>query len=273
MKWIDAIKRVLQEEGQALHYEEISQKIIEKGYRDKVGATPAATVVSIVTTDINMNGDNSAFIRVGLGEYYLKQNIPVINLPQQQMTPEEEFAEEQEIQIATQQVIEKGLIKSFGMFWSRDYIFWKNNPSMFGAEQTGATSVDFAKQIGIYMLHDAREIIYVGQAIDQPIIQRLYQHTTDRLGGRWNRFSWFGFRGVKQDGSLTDTKNDYITNIQELTDTIEAILVEGIEPRQNRKRGNSFSGIEHIQTKDPEISKQDMLAVLDTMKSQIAKPR
>lgn len=271
MKWIDAIKRVLQEEGQALHYEEISQKIIEKGYRDKVGATPAATVVSIITTDITKNNENSAFIRVGLGEYYLKQHIQLNQTAQVQMTPEEELEEEQEIQLATQEIIEKGLIKSFGMYWSRDFIFWKNNPSMYGAEQHGAASVDFAKQVGIYMLHDAREVIYVGQAIDQAIIQRLYQHTTDRLGGRWNRFSWFGFRGVKQDGSLTDSKADYITTIQELTDTIEAILVEGVEPRQNRKRGNSFNGIEYIQSKDPEISKQDMVTVLDSMKAQLTK--
>jgi hypothetical protein len=273
MKWIDAIKKVLQEDGKALHYEEISQKIIERGYRDKVGATPAATVVSIITTDINTSGNTSAFIRVGLGEYYLKEDTPAVIIPQQQMTPAEELAEEQEIKVAAQEIIEKGLIKSFGMFWSRDYIFWKNNPSMFGAEQNGATAVDFAGQVGIYMLHDGREVIYVGQAIEQPIIQRLYQHTSDRLGGRWNRFSWFGFRGVKQDGLLTDSKINYTTTIQELTDTFEAILVEGVEPRQNRKRGNSFYGIEYIQTKDPEISKQDMLTVLDTMKSQITKPK
>lgn len=269
MRWIDAIKKVLQDAGQALHYEEISQKIIEKGLRERVGATPAATVVSIITTDINRNGDNSAFIRAGLGTYYLRQNTPTVVIPLQQMTPAEELEEEKEIEVAAQEIIEKGLIKVFGMFWSRDLIFWKNNPSMFGSEQSGATSVDFAKQVGIYMLHDGREVIYVGQAVEQPIIQRLYQHTTDRLGGRWSRFSWFGFRGVKQDGQLTDIQTNYNTTIQELTDTFEAILVEGVEPRQNRKRGNSFYGIEYIQTKDPEISKKDKLDVLDIMRSQI----
>jgi hypothetical protein len=273
MKWIDAIKRVLQEEGQALHYEEISQKIVEKGYRDKVGATPAAAVSSIITTDITRNGETSAFIRVGLGEYFLKQNTPIDAATQQVVTAEEELAEEQEIQQAAEEIIEKGLIKTFGMFWSRDCIFWKNNPSMFGAEQNGATPVDFASQVGVYMLHDGREVVYVGQAVEQSIIQRLYQHTSDRLGGRWNRFSWFGFKGVKQDGSLSPTRTNYATTIQELTDTLEAILVEGLEPRQNRKRGNSFYGIEYIQTKDPEISTRDMLTVLDTMRTQIIRPR
>lgn len=269
MKWIDAIKRVLHEEGQALHYAEISQKIIEKGYRDKIGATPTTAVSSIITTDINKNGDNSAFIRVGLGEYYLKQNTPVTAVLPLQMTVEEELAEEQEIQQVAQENIKKGLIKSFGMFWSRDNVFWKHKPSMFGAVQNGATKVDFSEQVGIYMLHDGREVIYVGQAIDQSISQRLYQHTSDRLEGRWNRFSWFGFRDVRLYGSLTDNKTTYETTIEELTDTFEAILVEGLEPRQNRKRGNSFSGIEYIQTKDPEISKQNILKALDNAKSQI----
>ncbi len=57
--------------------------------------------------------------------------------------------------------------------------------------------------------------------------------------------------------------------LPELTDTFEAILVEALEPRQNRKRGNSFSGLEFIQEKDPEISKQDMVSLLDSMKTQL----
>jgi hypothetical protein len=271
MKWIDAIIKVLQDEGQALRYDEISQRIIENGYRESVGATPAATVSSIITTDIKKNGVESVFLRVGPGEYYIKENTPQLQVKKTRQSKQEEIDEEKEIQEASSEIIEKGLIKAFGMFWSRDLIFWKNNPSMFGAEQNGAIPVDFASQIGIYMLHDLREIIYIGQAIDQSIVQRLYQHNSDRLGGRWNRFSWFGFKGVKPDGALTAYQNGYSTTVQELADTFEAILVEGMEPRQNRKRGNNFSGIEYIQIKDPEISKHDMIAILDSMKGQVLK--
>jgi hypothetical protein len=273
MKWIDAIKKVLQDEGKSLHYEEIAQKILEKGYRDKVGATPAATVVSIVTTDINNNGDDSVFIRVGLGEYFLKQTVPPIQVAPNQLTPEEETEEEQEILQATETFVEKGIIKSYGMYWSREQVLWKNNPIIFGAEQSGSTPIDFGQQVGIYLLHDAREVIYIGQAIEQTIAQRLYQHTSDRLGGRWNRFSWFGYKGVKQDGTLTESQSNLATTVQEIADTIEAILVEAVEPRQNRKRGNSFNGIEYIQSKDPEISKQDMVTLLDSMKGQIMKSK
>lgn len=271
MKWIDAIKRVLQEEGQALHYEEIAEKILNNGYRDKAGATPAATVVSIITTDLNQNGDNSAFIRVGKGEYFLKQTVLHIPVDGVVLTPEEEIEEQKQIEQAADNFTETGLIKTFGMFWDRSSVMWRNNPDLFGAEQRNAASVNFANQIGIYLLHDAREVIYIGQAVDQTIAQRLYQHTSDRLGGRWNRFSWFGFRGVKQNGFLTEKPQDIKTSLSELADTIEAILVEAMEPRQNRKRGNSFYGLEFIQEKDPEISKKDMITLLETMKSQLTK--
>ena len=37
---------------------------------------------------------------------------------------------------------------------------------------------------------------------------------------------------------------------------MEAILIESIEPRQNRKQGNSFVGLEYLQLEDPEIKKK-----------------
>jgi hypothetical protein len=37
---------------------------------------------------------------------------------------------------------------------------------------------------------------------------------------------------------------------------IEAILIEALEPRQNRKRGDDLSAVEYIQKEDPEIQKK-----------------
>ncbi|AWO00685.1 hypothetical protein DLD77_02725 [Chitinophaga alhagiae] len=270
MKWIDAIIKVLQEEGKSMHYEEIAQKILDKNFRTKVGATPAATVVSIITTDINQKKEESAFIRVGLGEYFLRHSTQVIISPEV-VSAEEEIEEQKKIDEAVKEFTDQGIIKTFGMYWSRDYILWKNNPTLYGAEQRGSTPVNFGSQIGIYLLHDGRDVIYIGQALEQSIAQRLYQHTSDRLGGRWNRFSWFGLRGVKQNGILTDIASQLTTSLSELTNTLEAILVEALEPRQNRKRGNMFYGLEFIQEKDPELSKRDMVSLLDDMKEQLIK--
>lgn len=44
LSWIDAIVKVMEENGAAMHYTDIAEKIISQELRDKIGATPAATV-------------------------------------------------------------------------------------------------------------------------------------------------------------------------------------------------------------------------------------
>lgn len=44
--------------------------------------------------------------------------------------------------------------------------------------------------------------------------------------------------------------------IKNIGDILEAILIESIEPRQNRKQGNSFVGLEYLQLESPEIKKK-----------------
>ena len=39
---------------------------------------------------------------------------------------------------------------------------------------------------------------------------------------------------------------------------VEAILIEALEPRQNRKRGDDLSAVEYIQKEDPEIQKKKL---------------
>ncbi|MGR0481220.1 MAG: GIY-YIG nuclease family protein [Candidatus Electronema sp. V4] len=94
------------------------------------------------------------------------------------------------------------IITSFGMFWRRESIEWTVKPKLLGMQQIGATPVDFCKQLGIYLLYDGREVIYVGRSTDRPLGKRLYEHTIDRLSTRWDRFSWFGLLPVADDGQL-----------------------------------------------------------------------
>src|SRR5690606_2864191 len=94
------------------------------------------------------------------------------------------------------------IINALGIYWDRYQVHWKTSPDLLGIQQIGATSVNFKEQKGIYLLHDSRETIYVGQAIEQPLGVRLRYHTSDRLSGRWNRFSWFGFHSVNENGQL-----------------------------------------------------------------------
>ena len=244
LTWKDAIIKVLQEEQRPLHYTEIAQLIAERGYRKSLGATPKDSVTAFFSIDSNKNGSNSMFLRVDKGIYGLRDSIYVENNTSKSSTLS--FSTVERIQV----------IKAFGIYWNRDLVHWKSSPNLYGAQLEGALDVNFKTQVGIYLLHDGRETIYVGQAIQQPLGVRLKQHTTDRLSGRWDRFSWFGFYPVDEDGNLNSEVSNLELSFQDLGDLLEAILIESIEPRQNRRQGNQFSGIEYLQTEDGEITKR-----------------
>ncbi|MCH9741812.1 MAG: winged helix-turn-helix domain-containing protein, partial [Proteobacteria bacterium] len=70
--WKDAIKRVLEESSVPLHYSEISEQILSRGYYETDGATPAATVNAQISASIKHDGDSSLFVRVGKGVFQLK---------------------------------------------------------------------------------------------------------------------------------------------------------------------------------------------------------
>jgi hypothetical protein len=65
MSWEDAIRTVLAEKGEPMHYREITEKIIENGYRINYGDTPEMSVGTILRLNDNL------FRRVGLGIYEL----------------------------------------------------------------------------------------------------------------------------------------------------------------------------------------------------------
>ena len=119
----------------------------------------------------------------------------------------------------------------------------------------GAVPVDFCKQPGIYLLYDGREVIYAGRTTDRPLGKRLYEHTIDRMSTRWDRFSWFGFLPVSDNGSLGDLPTTY--DAGKLIPALESILIEALEPRQNRKRGDDLSGVEYLQKINPKIEKKN----------------
>lgn len=48
--------------------------------------------------------------------------------------------------------------------------------------------------------------------------------------------------------------------------TMEAVLIEGLEPRQNRKRGDAdFKAFEFLQVEDPEFEKRKKFRMLQEM--------
>lgn len=253
MTWRKAIDKVLGSSASPLHYNEITERIISEGLRKNLGATPAATVNAHISASIKHDGDSSPYVRVSKGTFAMRPGASGVSIVSPKLTPDVSESEESEEQYE--------IITSFGMFWRKEAVDWTRTPKLLGMQKIGATPVDFYKQLGIYLLYDGREVLYVGRTTDRPLGRRLYEHTIDRMSERWDRFSWFGLLPVSDSGQIGSLPEAY--DAATLLPALEAILIEALEPRQNRKRGDNLEAAEYLQKADPEIEKKKVKATLD----------
>ena len=227
--WQEAIDLVLSEAGGALHYSKIAELIQERGLRSRFGATPANTVNMTISTSIRDGHDH--YVRVATGEYALAETL--LRAPSDQA---EDVVTEND---------RSNVIRAFGMFWRRDEVVWNTRPAVLGRVNEKSDTVDFSGQIGVYVLHDRERPIYVGRATRESLGSRLLEHTKDRHEGRWDRFSWFGLKDVDEGGALSEAVTQY--TLDAVVEAFEAILIECVEPVQNRRRGDGFNAVEFLQ--------------------------
>jgi hypothetical protein len=147
-------------------------------------------------------------------------------------------------------------IKNFGFMWERDKVHWgRKGPGgnkRFDGVMVGNKKrvVDFLEQMGIYVLYDRFERpIQIGQS--KNIFQRLSQHRTDHLRNRWALFTWFGFYKAGANNELL-VKNQASQLRRQITlgeslDEIEAVLIQVLEPRLNRRGPNWIDAEEYLQ--------------------------
>jgi hypothetical protein len=254
LTWRQAIDQVLGAASTPLHYNEITERIIANHLRSSLGATPSATINAQISASIKHDGGASPYIRVARGTFALTQaKAAAISVVKAKLAPTVEETEESEAQYE--------IISSFGMFWRRDAVQWVASTKLLGVQQLGATPVNFNAQLGIYLLYDGREVIYIGRTTERPLGRRLYEHTLDRLATRWDRFSWFGLLPVSDAGELQALPMSYESAV--IIPALEAILIEALEPRQNRKRGDDLAVVEFMQMEDPEIKKRRVRASIE----------
>lgn len=254
MPWREAIIYVLKSAGISLHYSEIAEQIEKKKLRKNLGATPANTVASLISTSASRDGKESPFIKTDRGKFMLRSEEGNIR--------DASIADDINANIE-----ETPVVKVVGMYWNADRVDWKVNPKLLGQQQPGSQPVDFSSQVGIYILYDQNRVLYVGRATDGRLGPRLSEHRRDRLNGRWNRFSWFGLRGVDDKGELTGSM--FTANQDQILSLMEAVLIESLEPPQNRKRGDDFSEREYLQAEDPSISLRNKEKLLKEMFSKL----
>jgi hypothetical protein len=107
---------------------------------------------------------------------------------------------------------------------------WETEPRILGQQQSGAKALNFCGQ----------------------------------------RFSWFEVYPVESAGSLKVTSDFSKVDIDTVIATMEAVLIEGLEPRQNRKRGDAeFQAIEFLQVEDPKLERNRKLAVMQELAAQL----
>ena len=69
--------------------------------------------------------------------------------------------------------------------------------------------------------------------------KRLKDHLDDKLAGKWDRFSWFGFRPIGEPSQkngileLNQPPEDLTDNTSTTIGDLEALLIRSIGPRRN----------------------------------------
>lgn len=256
MPWKQAIVQVLREEGGPLHCDTIVDRISESQLRSSFGQTPAATVSSVISQSLK-NDATPLFERVERGHFRLAGDSSIAAGQKDDEGPDDVG----------------GIVTAFGMYWDRSYVDWEpTKPRLLGQQSKSSDEVDFSDQIGVYLLYDRREIVYVGQSNEgrkhSCIGQRLKLHTRNRLRSRWDRFSWFGLNPVGKGAASHPLGNGTAAGQNSATkaiiDVMEAVLIEAIEPRQNRRQGDYFRGLEYLQVEDPQVAKKRLIQALQT---------
>jgi len=72
---------------------------------------------------------------------------------------------------------------------------------------------------------------------------------------------------VTEEGRLSSPPGGF--TLENLVATMEALLIEGLEPPQNRRQGDGFNAVEFLQGTDPELAKQKKKRMLDELLSNI----
>ena len=155
-------------------------------------------------------------------------------------------------------------IKCFGLFWRLDRVrmdknteFWMQGwlPKSNSSYETSKTQRYTINRLsGIYALqNDRREILYIGQTAD--LGNRLWQHTRNDNRDKWSHFSWFSISEATPDtedesadissGNATDKGN---AEVPLALDQFEAILIELIAPRLNKRGGHWTKAKKFLQT-------------------------
>jgi hypothetical protein len=73
--------------------------------------------------------------------------------------------------------------------------------------------------------------------------------------------------GVSDSGKLIEAAPAFTPAAR--VATFEAMLIETLEPPQNRRRGDDFTAVEYIQDVDPELREQELQSTLRNLEAKL----
>ena len=237
---LDAIKQVLDVAEEPLRADEIAHRIVENGLRpDAKVHSVNATLSSMVREGAVIKPERALFAR---------------NLnPAATVSAEEIRKAEEDEQLNN--------VCAYGLYWDRAEVNWnpgrgRQRGGLRGLAGDGSAPVDFSNQAGIYILYNGMTPVYVGRtsADNNALLGRLTaHHNDDRKGARWDKFSWFGFRPVNDEGQLVTADTSVSTDL--LITFLEAVMIEAFLPPLNNK-GGDLLGTMYEQVEDEAITER-----------------
>ena len=160
-------------------------------------------------------------------------------------------------------------ILNLGARWRANDVYWNSDPrngELLGVKIKALRGphVNFAEQSGIYVLYADFTPIYVGQANKRLFARLKGHHLHDDLAGRWDRFSWFGFRKVVGGNTpkLSKADVDFSISTRQLLDHLEALLIHAFEPALNGQEGRFGKRvIRYKQVRDERLGPEDRVLI------------
>ena len=229
--------KILKKHGPVLHYSHVCSEM-QKGRETKHDK-------QAIKRDLDALCKTGAVKDLGKGVYEFQK-------PKREQMPDPRFA-------------------AYGYRWKRGLVEWnldrkRGRPkkedsvekALWGKKASGKRGkpVNFAEQVGIYLLHNGDRTVYVGR-IQRPksgnrgLYDRLREHLKDTLRDDWDTFSWFGFRevngGTLSENHVLPAKDDKNKELLQLIATIEAVIINGIRPRGNSRGGDIGGGRKYEQ--------------------------
>jgi hypothetical protein len=136
-------------------------------------------------------------------------------------------------------------ITSFGLFWRASEIDWDPDSQRrllgWSGTKRAFTVCDFNAQEGVYILYNNHGPYYVGLTEKLGLGWRLRSHyKRNQRAGKWDRFSWFGFKGVSRRPirgvcSLQPGDDEVTTSKRTTIGDLEALLIFAMGTQSNNR--------------------------------------